>query len=79
MVFPVPGGPASRRLCEPAAAISRARRARSCLAALVCFAPAADCLALIAEARDRVHERFGVVLEHEVCFLGPIELPPLRR
>ena len=42
-------------------------------------ATSADCLALIAEARDRVHERFGVVLEHEVCFLGPIELPPLRR
>ena len=29
IVFPVPGGPASRRLCPPAAAISRARRARS--------------------------------------------------
>ena len=29
MVFPVPGGPASSRLCAPAAAISRARRARS--------------------------------------------------
>ena len=30
IVFPVPGGPISRRLCEPAAAISSARRARSC-------------------------------------------------
>ncbi len=30
IVFPVPGGPTSRRLCDPAAAISRARRARSC-------------------------------------------------
>ena len=29
IVFPVPGGPMSRRLCEPAAAISSARRARS--------------------------------------------------
>ena len=29
MVLPVPGGPISRRLCEPAAAISSARRARS--------------------------------------------------
>ena len=29
MVFPVPGGPASRRLCRPAAASSSARRARS--------------------------------------------------
>ena len=30
IVFPVPGGPWSSRLCEPAAAISSARRARSC-------------------------------------------------
>ena len=37
----------------------------------------ADCVALMAEARRRVHERFGVVLEHEVQFLGPLELPPL--
>ena len=29
IVLPVPGGPASRRLCAPAAAISSARRARS--------------------------------------------------
>ncbi len=29
IVFPVPGGPISRRLCDPAAAISSARRARS--------------------------------------------------
>ena len=27
------------------------------------------------EARRRVHERFGVDLEHEVQFLGPLELP----
>ena len=30
IVFPVPGGPARSRLWPPAAAISRARRARSC-------------------------------------------------
>ncbi len=30
IVFPVPGGPPKRRLCPPAAASSRARRARSC-------------------------------------------------
>ncbi len=40
-------------------------------------ATSADALALMAEARRRVHERFGVVLEHEVRFLGPLELPPL--
>jgi UDP-N-acetylenolpyruvoylglucosamine reductase len=36
-----------------------------------------DCLALMAEARRRVREQFGVELEHEVQFLGPLELPPL--
>jgi len=36
-----------------------------------------DCIALMAEARRRVHERFGVELRHEVQFLGPLELPPL--
>jgi UDP-N-acetylmuramate dehydrogenase len=40
-------------------------------------ATSADCLALMAEARRRVHERYGVELEHEVQFLGPLELPPL--
>jgi UDP-N-acetylmuramate dehydrogenase len=40
-------------------------------------ATSADCLALMAEARRRVHERFGVELEHEVRLLGPLELPPL--
>jgi UDP-N-acetylmuramate dehydrogenase len=40
-------------------------------------ATSADCIALMAEARRRVHERFGVELEHEVQFLGPLELPPL--
>ncbi len=37
-------------------------------------ATSADCLALMAEARARVLERFGVELEHEVRFLGPLEL-----
>jgi UDP-N-acetylmuramate dehydrogenase len=40
-------------------------------------ATSADALALLAEARRRVHERFGIVLEHEVRFLGPLELPRL--
>ena len=40
-------------------------------------ATTADCIAVMAEARRRVYERFGVVLEHEVQFLGPLELPPL--
>src|SRR3954471_3747721 len=40
-------------------------------------ATSADCIALMAEAQRRVHERFGVELEHEVQFLGPLELPPL--
>jgi UDP-N-acetylmuramate dehydrogenase len=40
-------------------------------------ASSADCLALMVEARRRVLEQFGVVLEHEVQFLGPLELPPL--
>src|SRR3954447_25063218 len=40
-------------------------------------ATSADCMTLMAEARRRVHERFGVELEHEVQFLGPLELPPL--
>jgi UDP-N-acetylenolpyruvoylglucosamine reductase len=38
-------------------------------------ATTADCIALMAEARRRVRERFGVELEHEVQFLGPLELP----
>jgi len=40
-------------------------------------ATSADCIALMAESRSRVHERYGVELEHEVQFLGPLELPPL--
>jgi UDP-N-acetylenolpyruvoylglucosamine reductase len=40
-------------------------------------ARAADAIALMAEARRRARERFGVELEHEVEFLGDLELPPL--
>jgi UDP-N-acetylmuramate dehydrogenase len=40
-------------------------------------ATTADCIALMVEARRRVYEHFGVELEHEVQFLGPLELPPL--
>ena len=36
-----------------------------------------DAIALMAEARRRAREQFGVVLEHEVQFLGGLELPPL--
>jgi UDP-N-acetylenolpyruvoylglucosamine reductase len=35
-------------------------------------------LALMAEARRRAFETFGVELEHEVQFLGPLELPSLH-
>jgi UDP-N-acetylmuramate dehydrogenase len=37
----------------------------------------ADAVALMAEARRRAHEQFGVRLEHEVEFLGDVELPDL--
>jgi UDP-N-acetylmuramate dehydrogenase len=40
-------------------------------------ATTADALALMAEARRRAHEQFGVVLEHEVEFLGELSLPDL--
>jgi UDP-N-acetylmuramate dehydrogenase len=40
-------------------------------------ATTADCLALMAEARRRAREAYGVELEHEVVFLGEIELPAL--
>jgi UDP-N-acetylmuramate dehydrogenase len=36
-----------------------------------------QCLALMTEARRRVRERFGYELDHEVRFLGPLELPAL--
>jgi UDP-N-acetylmuramate dehydrogenase len=37
----------------------------------------ADAIALMAEARRRAREQFGVELRHEVELLGPVELPPL--
>jgi UDP-N-acetylenolpyruvoylglucosamine reductase len=40
-------------------------------------ARSADAIALIAEARRRVRERFGVVLEPEVQLLGPLDIPAL--
>jgi len=40
-------------------------------------ATTADALALMAEARRRAHEQFGVRLEHEVEFLGDLQLPGL--
>jgi UDP-N-acetylenolpyruvoylglucosamine reductase len=38
-------------------------------------ATTADILALMAEGRRRVHERFGVTLEPEVQVLGTVEWP----
>jgi UDP-N-acetylmuramate dehydrogenase len=40
-------------------------------------ASTADAIALMAEARRRAHEQYGVRLEHEVEFLGGLELPDL--
>ena len=40
-------------------------------------ATTADALALMVEARRRAHERYGVQLQHEVEFLGRLELPEL--
>ena len=41
-------------------------------------ATTADVVALMAEGRRRVRERFGVELEAEVQALGPVELPTDR-
>jgi UDP-N-acetylenolpyruvoylglucosamine reductase len=38
----------------------------------------ADALALMVEARRRAWEQYGVELEHEVEFLGALELPAIR-
>jgi UDP-N-acetylenolpyruvoylglucosamine reductase len=38
-----------------------------------------DAIALMAEARRRAWAEHGVELEHEVVFLGELELPPLAR
>ena len=40
-------------------------------------ATTSDALALMAEARRRANEQFGVTLQHEVEFLGEIDLPEL--
>lgn len=40
-------------------------------------ARAADAIALMTEARRRAYEQYAVELEHEVQFVGPLELPPL--
>ena len=40
-------------------------------------ARSADAIALMAEARRRAHEQYGVELRHEVEFLGSLALPPL--
>jgi len=37
-----------------------------------------DAVALMVEARRRAHEQYGVVLTHEVEFLGVAEVPPVR-
>jgi UDP-N-acetylenolpyruvoylglucosamine reductase len=42
-------------------------------------ARSADAIALMAEARRRAWEQFGVELQHEVQFLGLVELPPISR
>ncbi len=42
-------------------------------------ARSADAARLIAEARRRARERFGVLLQPEVQLLGAIEIPPLDR
>jgi UDP-N-acetylenolpyruvoylglucosamine reductase len=39
-------------------------------------ATTADVVAVMAEGRRRVQERFGITLEPEVQTLGPVELPP---
>jgi UDP-N-acetylmuramate dehydrogenase len=41
-------------------------------------ARSADAIALMSEARRRAYDRYGVVLEHEVQFLGPLDLPELE-
>jgi UDP-N-acetylmuramate dehydrogenase len=42
-------------------------------------ARSADAIALMAEARRRAFEQFGLELQHEVEFLGPLELPQLTK
>jgi UDP-N-acetylmuramate dehydrogenase len=40
-------------------------------------ARSADAVSLMAEARRRAHDEYGVVLQHEVEFLGALGLPEL--
>jgi len=42
-------------------------------------ARSADALALMADARRRAWDEYGVELQHEVEFLGPLELPPISK
>jgi UDP-N-acetylenolpyruvoylglucosamine reductase len=42
-------------------------------------ARSADAIALMAEARRRAWHEYGVELQHEVEFLGALELPPIQR
>ncbi|MEP6910512.1 MAG: UDP-N-acetylmuramate dehydrogenase [Actinomycetota bacterium] len=42
-------------------------------------ARSADAIALMTEARRRAWEQFGLELQHEVEFLGAVELPPVSR
>ena len=42
-------------------------------------ARSADALALMAEARRRAWEQYGIELVHEVVFLGELELPPVAK
>ena len=42
-------------------------------------ARSADAIALMSEARQRAWDEYGVELEHEVEFLGPLELPPIAK
>jgi UDP-N-acetylenolpyruvoylglucosamine reductase len=42
-------------------------------------ARSADAIALMTEARRRASEQFGLELQHEVEFLGPLELPQLTK
>jgi UDP-N-acetylmuramate dehydrogenase len=41
-------------------------------------ATSGDAIALMAEARRRAREQYGVTLEHEVEFLGALELPAIE-
>jgi UDP-N-acetylenolpyruvoylglucosamine reductase len=42
-------------------------------------ARSADAIALMAEACRRAWDEYGVELQHEVEFLGPLELPPISK